>query len=324
MKKIIFLFYMILTQLVSSQALEARVFEKVNLLIQESIIPQNDSIVHWQKLAQFYKEKEEWTKANFFYEKILAQSEDPESLIALYQISQKEGKVFDFNRFLQSQNSYHLKDYALFFNLKEADEKTEKLAKKSLALEFDTQLQLLLFSLSKKRGEPDINLLLDSEDMDVLADFSLRLLVKSQEGHDYKERKKYCQWAVQLGEKVLSKDGIGIYNMAAAQNYNSLGWYQLLTGEFEAAYKSIQRGLELDDVNLYLYTNRPAILLLLKGYEAAKPDYLKWKDKPFNNTYPTFKEAFLADLDTFEKEGIIPSERAADVTKIRTLLEGEK
>jgi hypothetical protein len=49
--------------------------------------------------------------------------------------------------------------------------------------------------------------------------------------------------------------------------------------------------------------------------------YEKWKDQPFlAPDYPTYRKAFLEDLDAFEKAGIIASERKADVAAVRQLL----
>ncbi len=64
-------------------------------------------------------------------------------------------------------------------------------------------------------------------------------------------------------------------------------------------------GLENKFLNSYL---APALLLQGKQKEAIQ-EYKKWKDKPFGEQgYPTYREAFLDDLNTFEKAGIIPPE----------------
>ena len=46
-------------------------------------------------------------------------------------------------------------------------------------------------------------------------------------------------------------------------------------------------------------------------------------DKPFNKDYTTCREAFLDDLNTFEKAGIIPAARRGDVAAVRKLLAGK-
>lgn len=64
----------------------------------------------------------------------------------------------------------------------------------------------------------------------------------------------------------------------------------------------------------------PALLLQGKK-DAALAEYEKWMGKPFGEPdYPTYREAFLDDLNTFEKAGIIPAARAADVAAVRKML----
>ncbi|MEZ4847211.1 MAG: hypothetical protein R3B93_00975 [Bacteroidia bacterium] len=65
----------------------------------------------------------------------------------------------------------------------------------------------------------------------------------------------------------------------AAQSYNSLGWYQLLTGRFAEAEVSIRRGIELDSNYPFLHKNLPPSLLLQGKTEMARQSYLQWKDK---------------------------------------------
>jgi hypothetical protein len=78
----------------------------------------------------------------------------------------------------------------------------------------------------------------------------------------------------------------------------------------------------VDSTNKYLFTNLAPALLLQGQYEAAKAEYLKWKDQPYfpERGLATYREAFLADLEVFEQAGVIPVERKKDVEKIRALL----
>jgi Leucine-rich repeat (LRR) protein len=115
-----------------------------------------------------------------------------------------------------------------------------------------------------------------------------------------------------------------LFQKELANTYNSLDWYQLLTGQFAKAEASINRGFELDSTNLYLPINRAAALLFQGKTEAAKQEYEKWKDLPFGEmNWPFYRDAFLAGLEELEKAGIIPEARRADVEAVRQLL-GEK
>jgi hypothetical protein len=64
----------------------------------------------------------------------------------------------------------------------------------------------------------------------------------------------------------------------------------------------------------------PALLLQGKQDEAMR-EYKKWKDKPYGEqNYRTYREAFLDDLNAFEKAGIIPPEIMPGVQAVRKLL----
>ena len=77
----------------------------------------------------------------------------------------------------------------------------------------------------------------------------------------------------------------------------------------------------MNKTNIALYTNLAPAFLLQGKFKAAKAEYEKWQDKEFGEQgFDTYRGAFLQDLDTFEKAGIIPKEREADVTAIRLLL----
>jgi thioredoxin-like negative regulator of GroEL len=99
-----------------------------------------------------------------------------------------------------------------------------------------------------------------------------------------------------------------------SNEYGSLAWYQLFAKQFAEAEQSARHGLALDASQEWINTNLASALLFQGKWEAAKAIYMLLKDKPFNNA--TFKQAFLEDLEAFEKVGITH----ADVTKIRALL----
>ena len=92
---------------------------------------------------------------------------------------------------------------------------------------------------------------------------------------------------------------------------------------WSAIEADVREGMALDPDNQYLPSNlAPALLFQGKKY-AAISEYKKWMDKPFNKDYPTYREAFLDDLNTFEKAGIIPEARRGDVAAVRKLLAGK-
>jgi Leucine-rich repeat (LRR) protein len=103
--------------------------------------------------------------------------------------------------------------------------------------------------------------------------------------------------------------------------YNSLGWRQILTGQFSEAEVSINRARILDSTHVYLPLNRASSLLFQGKTVTAFQEYERWKDRPFGqNNWPFYRDAFLRGLDELENAGIIPDDRKADVAAVRALL----
>ena len=106
-----------------------------------------------------------------------------------------------------------------------------------------------------------------------------------------------------------------------ANTYTLLEWYQCMTGQFSEAEASYQRGFQLDTANIYLPRIRAFTLLMQGETEAAKQEYQKWKDLLYGQDgFPFYRDAFLSNLMEFEKNGIIPAERAAAVEEVRKML----
>lgn len=137
------------------------------------------------------------------------------------------------------------------------------------------------------------------------------------------KNKVYYKYLVQLDNHLISLSPNKETQKTTANHYNSLAWYQLLTGEFKNCEKTIKKGLKLDSNNLYFYTNLPATFLLQGKYKKALKSYGEWKDKPFavNDDYETFKDVFLDDIKTFKQENIIPKNLETDVENIIKFLE---
>ena len=83
-------------------------------------------------------------------------------------------------------------------------------------------------------------------------------------------------------------------------NYiSSYAWYQLLTGDFAGAEKTLERGKKLDANNAYLFQGK---------YEAAEAAYKEWASKPFppDDRFPNYAATFLDDFSALEEAGLIP------------------
>ncbi|NUN99745.1 MAG: hypothetical protein HUU01_03925 [Saprospiraceae bacterium] len=109
---------------------------------------------------------------------------------------------------------------------------------------------------------------------------------------------------------------------ALANALNSRAWTGFFLKKFAAVEADLREGLALGTENKYLPSNLAPALLLQGKQKEAMQEYKKWKDKPFGEQgYATYREAFLGDLNTFEKAGIIPPEVMPGVQEVRKLLE---
>jgi len=113
------------------------------------------------------------------------------------------------------------------------------------------------------------------------------------------------------------------YKARLADALNSRAWIGFFLKKFDTVEADIREGMALGTDNKYLVTNLAPALLLQGKYKAAVAEYKKWKDKPYGEeSQSTYRKVFLDDLDAFEKAGIIPAARAADVAAVRKILLG--
>lgn len=115
---------------------------------------------------------------------------------------------------------------------------------------------------------------------------------------------KYVEVAVNLYEKTLSEMLEDHIIINAVRAYYLQTKYQIYNKQYHAAINSAQRGINLHNsgkrLNRYL-----ALAYLMDGqYENAKKIYNEYMyDKYPTNSFKTFKEAFVFDLNDLEKKG---------------------
>ena len=83
-------------------------------------------------------------------------------------------------------------------------------------------------------------------------------------------------------------------------------------GKFEVGELHSLEALKVDSTQHIAYTNLAAAYLLQGKYQAAEKLYSQYKNE--------FKEGFLSDFEEFAKANVIPTERMADVEKIKKIL----
>ena len=108
------------------------------------------------------------------------------------------------------------------------------------------------------------------------------------------------------------------YKPALAQNYATLSWFYLFTKEYVQSEQSARQALELNSASL-AKTNLAHALLFQKRFSEAEEIYRELSQTIYEND-ETYTQTLLEDIDTLEKEAVIPKERKGDVEKIRKML----
>ena len=85
-----------------------------------------------------------------------------------------------------------------------------------------------------------------------------------------------------------------------------------LLGKFKEGEQYSLEAIKVDSTKHIAYTNLAAALLLQGKFEEAENLYLEYKDE--------FKNNFIDDFAEFERLGVIPEERKADVERIKAIL----
>ncbi|MBL7887852.1 MAG: tetratricopeptide repeat protein [Flavobacterium sp.] len=105
-------------------------------------------------------------------------------------------------------------------------------------------------------------------------------------------------------------------NTANTQDFNKIGKYFLITNQYNEAERYIQKGIELDPVELGLKLNLAHVYLFKKELSKAKDIHKTYKNQNINAT-TTWKYQTQADFVEFEKEGVT----SKDFKKILKMLE---
>ena len=100
------------------------------------------------------------------------------------------------------------------------------------------------------------------------------------------------------------------YKPVLIENYGNLTWYYLFTKEYAKSEQFARQALELDSAS-FAKINLAHALLFQNRFSEAEAIYKELSK---------FTQLILDDLETLEKEGVVPEERKADVEKIRKIL----
>lgn len=96
------------------------------------------------------------------------------------------------------------------------------------------------------------------------------------------------------------------------ENLNCQSFLAILLGKFKEGEQCSLEAIKVDSTKHIAYTNLAAALLFQGRFEEAEKLYLEYKDE--------FKNTFIDDFAEFERLGVIPEERKADVERIKAIL----
>lgn len=221
-----------------------------------------------------------------------------------------------------SSNVAELQLYLDYFSDQEEWTSAEIISRKIVSVDDSPRRRYELYEIQQKLGKDTFQELFVTDKASQLVkyrNFWASTILKIDQ-KSYQKRVDGYLLLAQINDALLKlAPGEITYEVQAASHYNSLGWYQLLANDPQGAEKSIKRGLEIYQENTYLYTNMPHVLLLTNQFEEAKELYLEYSNRPFDpeGGYPTYREAFLEDFETFKEAGVLHP----DMEKISSLLE---
>ncbi len=100
---------------------------------------------------------------------------------------------------------------------------------------------------------------------------------------------------------------------------NVLAWSGILAGEYKATKKALKRAMRIKPVDPYLLTNYAPCMLFMGKYKKADKIYAKYYNEPFRPGQKVIA-GFIADLEEFEQEGVIPEMHREKVDEIKAQL----
>lgn len=128
---------------------------------------------------------------------------------------------------------------------------------------------------------------------------------------DYKTAYIYNKELLPLLKEVYEKNAEQVEMVYNGMTINQSFCANIL-GKFKEGEQYSIEALKIDSTQHHAYTNLAASLLLQGRFEEAERLYREYKTE--------FKDGFLDDFAEFERLGIIPEERKADVERIKAML----
>lgn len=266
-------------------------------------------------------------KAKVLYTKVLQNDSEDES--ALKNISKID---YDQNKnnpeILFSQNNVSLLLYYFEYSLDDKnDEIAKKIEKRILEIQDDVVVRDKIGNLYfEKTGVSHFTELFMSDPDEININYEYFTYYKVF-GETNLSKREYYDNLIQLSLAYMNKnkDIQDSFLNILSTNYNSLGWYCILTKKFDNTMDYFEQSKKYNKYNKYPDTNIPHVYLFTNHYEQAKKLYLDFKNLPFKPgtiDEETYRDAFLADFKSFEEAKVFEkdSEIEKQVNEIKTLL----
>ncbi|WP_309640706.1 hypothetical protein [Flavobacterium sp.] len=305
--------------------------KKYSNLLEEAKIVYND-------YAQELIEKNKFDEAKELYEKILKY--DPNNAVTtlnlfslnstLDQLKQKQTKLDQkkieqkqFEELYEKVNDISQLLTYLNFSLENKEEETSKtIAQKILKIEDSPKMRDSIsssyFNITGNSHFKEF-FLSNTAKIKEYRDFYLYEKIVSKT--NYLKSFEYYSNLVELDLEYLktNPENLLVIQFQTSQHYNNKGWYSMLCKKFDNLLDYFNASLKYRSANIVAEGNIPHAYLFTNQIEKAKELYLSLKDQGFEkfSQYKTFKEAFLADFNTFREAGI----KNNDMDKIQKLLE---
>jgi len=260
-----------------------------------------------QRLANHFHTNGQAARAAALYEQVLRIQEEPQAVIALYEINRKHPEIpFDSTRFVQSQSANAVRQYISYFRDMGMKPMKIKLWKRLFQLGTNDAYDYFdyYFEHTPEERPAVFDTLLHSQSPVLLKGLMSAFAGQVGAFESRVERSEYYEKATQLGERLLLLEDKPAHRATLSQHYNSLGFNALFIKQYQKCYDAIKRGIELDTNNLYLYTNLPHALLFMGDKEGAWKEYKKYESTPYHpeRQRPFIRDAYFFDFKDFRKD----------------------
>lgn len=270
--------------------------------------------------AKQLRKQEDWEAVLPFYEKIAAQVPTTQNLLSWYEVQQRLGKDI-YESLINKKYVDNWLGFAHYFEQKKEWEKAQTLYQQLLEKEDKPEYCDRLYRVNKQLELMSFRDLFLPNDIPALKQ-NYRYFNKKAKQQLVGHRKEAYEKAVRVSEHLLILQESRSNRQRLATFYNWLAWDRLYAQDFLGSLTYIKREQDTKAKVSLHHRIMPATLLFLNDFDRAKKLYRKWKNKklPLGSPYPRLRDAYLADIEDFEKRGMVHPNLVNAVEEVKALL----